>query len=179
MEIKIISANLQHWTSHVNNLAHCLKHLRNNNLNKSHREFSFCSHFSAIMLNRPPNWDRTMLSTPTNFLFSIVWDETCSVLQNEPLAVLRKQAKTRWPQRWVDRVWMKDIFPQSPGVWADSDELELAAVINASDWNKWQRLGEAVFICVHMVSGPEPVTVCQNPSCWLSEARELGWINTA
>lgn len=145
---------MQHWTSHVNTLAHCLKHLRNNNLNKCHREFSFCSHFSAIMLNRPPNWDRTMLSTPTNFLFFIVWDKTHPVLccRINYQLLLRKQAKTRWPQWWVDRVWMEDIFPQSPGVWADSDELELAAVIKCFglEWVTAAWRG-CLYLCTHGV----------------------------
>lgn len=142
----IICANLLYWTSRVNNLAHCLKHLKNYNLNKCHCEFSFSS---AIMLNRPPDWDWTMFSAPF-FFFFIVWAETHPMLYQ---LLLRKQAKTRWPQQWVDKVWMEDISQQSPGVWTDSDELELAAVIKRAglEWVTVARRG-CLYLCTHSVS---------------------------
>lgn len=87
--------------------------------------------------------------------FFIIWDETHPVLccRSNYHVLLRKQAKTRWPQRWMDRVWMEDIFPQSPGVWADSDELQLAAVIKrfGLEWVTAAWRG-CLYLCTHGVS---------------------------
>lgn len=106
----------------------------------------FCNYVKQAAQLRPNNVGYTK---KLYFFHHLAWNTSCRI--NYQL-LLRKQAKTRWPQRWVDRVWMEDIFPQSPGVWADSDELELAAVIKRFRL-EWVTAAWRVFfsLCTHGV----------------------------
>lgn len=111
----------------------------------------FCNYVKRAIQLRLNN---VQCTNKLSFLFFIVWDETdpmlCCRINYQQL--LRKQAKARWPQPWVNRVWMEDIFLQSPGVWADSDELELTAVIKrfGLEWVTAAWRG-CLYLCTHSV----------------------------